>query len=97
MIRIADIQRATARHYGLSIDVMSEPDCRGARIRPKARARQTAMYVSACLTAQGYKDIGRRFQRDHSTVIHAVRATRARLRTDEEQREAVRRIVGEVL
>lgn len=97
MIRIADIQLATARHFDLPLDVMMEPDGRGARVRSRARARQTAMYLSACLTAQGYASIGRRFHRDHSTVICAIRATRKRLREDEGTRQHVREIVRAVL
>ena len=39
-----------------------------------ARPRQIAMYLCKTLTTRSYPDIGRRFgNRDHTTVLHAVR------------------------
>lgn len=35
--------------------------------------RQVAMYLAKELTPQSYPNIGRRFRRDHTTVLHAVR------------------------
>lgn len=48
------------------------------RFRQIARARQYAMWL---LREQGFSfpEIGRRFDRDHSTVIHAVRAHAERI------------------
>jgi hypothetical protein len=53
------------------------------RRRPVARPRQVAMYLTRHLTGRSLPMIGRWFGgRDHSTVVHAVRATEARRATD---------------
>jgi chromosomal replication initiator protein len=95
---VADIQRATASEYNLPFAVMSEPDALGTRIMCHSRPRQTAMYISSCLTQHGYKQLGRMFGgRDHSTVIHAVQVVRKRLANDVAVQDAVRRIARKVL
>ena len=43
------------------------------RKRNVAFPRQVAMYLARKLTDQGLTDIGRAFNRDHSTVVHSVR------------------------
>lgn len=43
------------------------------RKRNVAFPRQVAMYLARKLTEQGLTDIGRAFNRDHSTVVHSVR------------------------
>lgn len=95
---LADIQRATADHYDLPFDAMTERDGVGARLRNRARARQVAMYLASCLTTASQTTIAQRFgHRDHTTVIYALRATRQRLRTDEAVQRDVRAIARVVL
>ncbi len=67
---VDEIQKAVAEHYLLrKADLVSQQ-----RIRSVARARQLAMYLAKHLTTRSYPDIGRRFgNRDHTTVLHAVR------------------------
>ena len=48
------------------------------RIPRVARARQLAMYLSRELTPLSLAQVAREFDRDHSTVIHAVRAVEGR-------------------
>ena len=43
------------------------------RERSVARPRQIAMYLAKHLTTKSLPDIGRAFDRDHTTVIHAVK------------------------
>jgi chromosomal replication initiator protein len=44
------------------------------RSRQIARPRQIAMYLAKNLTSLSYPEIGRRFgNRDHTTIMHAVR------------------------
>ncbi len=51
----------------------------GASARPRvARARQLAMYLARELTALSLAEIAREFDRDHSTVLHAIRAVEQR-------------------
>lgn len=95
---LASIQRATAEHYGLTLDVMTERDGVGARLRDRAQARQVAMYLASCLTTASQVRIGQQFgHRDHTTVIHALAQTRRRLRTDAKVQRDVRAIARAVL
>ena len=44
------------------------------RARQIARPRQIAMFLAKNLTSLSYPEIGRRFgNRDHTTIMHAVR------------------------
>ena len=53
------------------------------RIRTIAVARQVAMYLSKDLTGYSYAEIGKVFgNRDHSTVVHAVKNVRRKMSTD---------------
>ena len=67
---IEDIQKTVAEHYKIRV-----ADLRSARrslgvVRP----RQVAMYIAKRLTTRSLPEIGRMFgNRDHTTVIHAVR------------------------
>jgi chromosomal replication initiator protein len=69
-ITVDEIQKATADHFGLKqADLISER-----RTRSVARPRQAAMWLAKKLTTRSLPDIGRRFgDRDHTTVLHAVR------------------------
>ncbi|MBA16975.1 MAG: chromosomal replication initiator protein DnaA [Sphingomonas sp.] len=69
-ITIDEIQRAVSAHFDLKqLDLISER-----RAVAIARPRQIAMYLAKRLTTRSLPEIGRKFgNRDHSTVIHAVR------------------------
>ncbi len=56
-----------------------------------ARARQLAMYLARELTPMSLTEIARGFGRDHTTVLHAVRAVSARLEPGSETAEALHR------
>jgi chromosomal replication initiator protein len=73
------IRRVVARHYGVTEDAM-----RGKRrTSGVALARQVAMYVIRKKTNLSYVEIGRRFgDRDHSTVLFAVRKIEKLQETD---------------
>ena len=66
---IPAIQDAVCTVLGLSRDELLSPS-RSARI---TRARHLAMYLARELSGQSLAQIARAFQRDHSTVLHAVR------------------------
>ncbi|MEM6761593.1 MAG: chromosomal replication initiator protein DnaA [Pseudomonadota bacterium] len=68
--KIEDIQRVVSQHYGVSKqDLVS-----ARRTRTIVQPRQIAMYLSKVLTPRSLPEIGRRFgNRDHTTVLHAVR------------------------
>jgi chromosomal replication initiator protein len=78
-ITVDEIQKVTADHFGLKqADLISER-----RTRSVARPRQAAMWLAKKLTTRSLPDIGRRFgDRDHTTVLHAVRRIEALRATD---------------
>jgi hypothetical protein len=88
-LKVEDIQRATALHFGVDrSDIVSTRHARDV-----ARPRQLAMYLARQLTAKSYPDIGRRFGgRDHSTVLRAVRQIEELLAHDGGLADAVSRI-----
>ena len=69
-VTVDEIQKAACDHFRLKqADLLGER-----RTRAVARPRQVAMYLAKTLTTRSYPDIGRRFgNRDHTTVLHAVR------------------------
>jgi chromosomal replication initiator protein len=69
-VKIEDIQRIVCKQYNVSkADLLS-----ARRTRTVVRPRQIAMYLSKVLTPRSLPEIGRRFgNRDHTTVLHAVR------------------------
>jgi chromosomal replication initiator protein len=69
-VTIDEIQKAVSAHFDLKpIDLLS-----ARRAVAVARPRQIAMYLAKRLTTRSLPEIGRKFgNRDHSTVIHAVR------------------------
>ena len=69
-IKIEDILRVISRHFGVSKgDLLSQR-----RHRSVVWPRQIGMYLAKHLTARSLPEIGRRFgNRDHTTVLHAIR------------------------
>ena len=69
-ISIEEIQLRVSQHYNIKISEMHSPR----RSRSVARPRQVAMYLAKILTPCSLPQIGRKFgNRDHTTVMHAVR------------------------
>ena len=69
-VTIDEIQQRVAEHYNIKLAEMSSPR----RARSVARPRQVAMYLAKQLTTLRLPEIGKRFgNRDHTTVMHAVR------------------------
>lgn len=66
---IDEIQRKVAEHFNISVKEMQS----SRRARNVARPRQIAMYLAKQLTSRSLPEIGRKFDRDHTTVMHAVR------------------------
>jgi len=61
------------------------------RVPRIARARQVAMYLSRELTSASLPRIAAAFQRDHTTVLHAVRAVQGRIEPGSDTAAAVHR------
>ena len=66
---IDEIQKKAAEHFNISVKEMQS----ARRARSVARPRQIAMYLAKQLTSRSLPEIGRKFDRDHTTVMHAVR------------------------
>ncbi len=78
-VRIEDVQKLVSKHFDVTVaDLLSVR-----RTLSVVRPRQIAMYLSKILTLRSLADIARRFaDRDHTTVLHAVRVIEKRLLTD---------------
>lgn len=69
-VTIEEIQKACAEHYQMKMSDLTGPR----RSRAIARPRQAAMYLCKQLTPRSLPEIGKKFgNRDHTTVMHAVR------------------------
>lgn len=72
------VQRKVCEFYRISIiDMMSHRQTTDVTF-----PRQVAMYLCRRITDKGYPQIGRKFKRDHTTVLHAVRKIEGLINTD---------------
>lgn len=85
-VRIDDILRTVSKHYGVNrSDLLS-----GRRNRSIVRPRQIGMYLAKLLTSRSLPEIGRRFgNRDHTTVLHAIRKIEQLMSDDTQLREEI--------
>src|SRR6185503_2482444 len=58
-------------------------------------ARHIAIYVLKNVSLLSYPDIGRRFRRDHTTILHSVQKVERLLETDHELRSSVQSLIQE--
>tara|TARA_B100001750_G_C15384745_1_gene534303 strand:- start:240 stop:1004 length:765 start_codon:yes stop_codon:yes gene_type:complete len=80
-INVEFIQNLVATHFNLNLQEMLSPR----RSRALARPRQIAMYLAKQYTTNSLPDIGRKFSnRDHTTVIHAVKKIDELIKKDNE-------------
>ena len=85
-INISFIQNLVASHFNLNIQELLSPR----RSRSLARPRQIAMYLSKHYTTNSLPDIGRKFSnRDHTTVIHAVKKIDELMKKDNEIKQSI--------
>ena len=93
-INVESIQNLVAAHFNLNIQEMLSPR----RSRSLARPRQIAMYLAKQHTTNSLPDIGRKFSnRDHTTVIHAVKKIDELIKKDNEIRQSVLEIKKKIL
>lgn len=84
-VTIDEIQRTVASYFNIRIAEMLSPR----RARAIARPRQVAMFLSKQLTSRSLPEIGRKFSRDHSTVIHAVEKIQDLMKDDSQLNEDI--------
>ena len=83
------IQNIVSNYFNIALsDMLSQR-----RSRPLARPRQIAMYLAKKMTSRSLPEIGRRFaNRDHTTVIHAVKTITRLSDQDDEMKKNINQI-----
>lgn len=89
---VSRIQAMVSAYY--NIDPIEMRSAR--RSRNVAWPRQVAMYFAREMTGKSLPNIGRQFDRDHTTVIYALKAVEARLDRDADHRVDVAYLRGKL-
>lgn len=85
-IKMDDILRTITKHFGVNRSELLS----ARRNRSIVRPRQIGMYLAKQLTSRSLPEIGRRFgNRDHTTVLHAIRKIDQLIKEDPSLREEV--------
>lgn len=85
-LSIASIKQGVAEYFEVSPSDLLH----GGRKQPIVMARQVAMYLCTVLLRASASEIGRAFDKDHTTVLAAVSAIEKKLETDEQVQKAIR-------
>ncbi len=89
IITVDKIQNVVSNYFNISLSEMLSQR----RSRPLARPRQIAMYLAKKMTSRSLPEIGRRFaNRDHTTVIHAVKTITRLSEQDDEMKKNISQI-----
>ena len=89
VITVDKIQNVVSNYFNIGLSEMLSQR----RSRPLARPRQVAMYLAKKLTTRSLPEIGRRFaNRDHTTVIHAVKTITRLSEQDDEMKKNISQI-----
>lgn len=82
---VKDIQKTVAKFYHVPVDSLTSKK----RAHDIAHARQVAMYFSRVLLEKTEGDIGKSFNRDHSTVHHSIEIIKTALKDDRDLQEEI--------
>ena len=94
VITVDKIQNVVSNYFNIALSEMLSQR----RSRPLARPRQIAMYLAKKMTTRSLPEIGRRFaNRDHTTVIHAVKTITRLSEQDDEMKKNINQIKGLLL
>ena len=86
IITVDKIQNTVSNFFNIQLAEMLSQR----RSRPLARPRQIAMYLEKKMTTRSLPEIGRRFaNRDHTTVIHAVKTITRLSEKDDEMKKNI--------
>jgi len=89
VITVDKIQNIVSNYFNIALSEMLSQR----RSRPLARPRQIAMYLAKKMTTRSLPEIGRRFaNRDHTTVIHAVKTITRLSEQDNEMKKNISQI-----
>jgi len=89
VVTVDKIQNVVSNYFNIPLsDMLSQR-----RSRPLARPRQIAMFLAKKMTTRSLPEIGRRFaNRDHTTVIHAVKTITRLSEQDDEMKKNINQI-----
>ncbi len=89
VVTVDKIQNVVSNFFNIPLsDMLSQR-----RSRPLARPRQIAMFLAKKMTSRSLPEIGRRFaNRDHTTVIHAVKTIVRLSEQDDEMKKNISQI-----
>jgi chromosomal replication initiator protein len=94
IITVDKIQNTVSNFFNIRLAEMLSQR----RSRPLARPRQIAMYLAKKMTTRSLPEIGRRFaNRDHTTVIHAVKTITRLSEKDDEMKKNIDQLRGLLL
>ncbi|MAJ85924.1 MAG: chromosomal replication initiator protein DnaA [Candidatus Pelagibacter sp.] len=94
IVTVDKIQNVVSGYFNITLNEMLSQR----RSRPLARPRQIAMFLAKKLTTRSLPEIGRRFaNRDHTTVIHAVKTISRLSEKDEEMKKDISQIKNMLL
>ncbi len=89
VITVDKIQNVVSNFFNIGLSEMLSQR----RSRPLARPRQIAMFLAKKMTTRSLPEIGRRFaNRDHTTVIHAVKTITRLSEQDDEMKKNISQI-----
>ena len=89
IITVDKIQNTVSNFFNIPLAEMLSQR----RSRPLARPRQIAMYLAKKMTTRSLPEIGRRFaNRDHTTVIHAVKTINRLSEKDDEMKKNIEQL-----
>ena len=89
IITVDKIQNVVSNYFNIALSEMLSQR----RSRPLARPRQIAMFLAKKMTTRSLPEIGRRFaNRDHTTVIHAVKTITRLSEQDDEMKKNINQI-----
>ena len=89
IITVDKIQNIVSNYFNIPLNEMLSQR----RSRPLARPRQIAMFLAKKMTTRSLPEIGRRFaNRDHTTVIHAVKTIARLMEQDDEMKKNVNQL-----
>ena len=89
VITVDKIQNTVSNFFNIPLAEMLSQR----RSRPLARPRQIAMYLAKKMTTRSLPEIGRRFaNRDHTTVIHAVKTISRISEKDDEMKKNIEQL-----
>jgi chromosomal replication initiator protein len=90
---VSEIIRAVADHFGLTVgDILSQR-----RERRISRPRQIAMYLARENSGKSTTQLGREFERDHTTVVYATQVIAKEIDSDPIMAREMERIMAGVL